>query len=147
MHRRANSLKRCWASRGIWATTTGYREIFINSPKSQLPRRKTPRRLAFLKASLALNREQGRVGDGAQQLRLLARLEDMQQRPDRAVRLFAAASVHESKERTLPPDDPTINKSALESARLALEEHRFESEWARGRAMSFDQAVSYALSS
>ena len=109
--------------------------------------KKNSEAIGFLKASLALNREQGRVGDGAQQLRLLARLENMQQRPDRAVRLFAAASLHDSKERTLPPDDPALNESALDSARRALEEHRFESEWARGRAMSFDQAVSYALSS
>ena len=60
-----------------------------------------------LKASLVLNREQGRVGDGAQQLRMLARLEQMRQRPDRAVRLFAAASLLADKDRTLPPDDPS----------------------------------------
>ena len=101
--------------------------------------------IGHLKASLALTREQGRIGDGAQQLRLLARLEDMQQRPDRTVRLFAAASLLDSKERTLPPDDPALNKSALDSARQALGERRFASEWALGVAMSFDQAVSWSL--
>jgi predicted ATPase/DNA-binding winged helix-turn-helix (wHTH) protein len=101
--------------------------------------------IEHLKVSLALTREQGRVGDGAQQLGLLARLENLQSRPDRAVRLFAAASLFESTERTMPPDDPAPNKSALESARLALGERRFESEWALGAAMSFDQAVSWAL--
>ena len=107
--------------------------------------KKTSEAIGSLKASLALNREQGRVGDGAQQLRLLARLENMQQRPDRAVRLFAAASLHESKESTLPPDDPAFNESALDSARQALDARRFETEWARGIAMSFDQVVSWVL--
>ena len=107
--------------------------------------RKNSEAVGLLKASLALNREQGRIGDGAQQLRLLARLENMRQRPDRAVRLFAAASLHKSKESTLPPDDPALNKSALESARQALEGHRVESEWALGLAMSFDQVVSWTL--
>jgi predicted ATPase/DNA-binding winged helix-turn-helix (wHTH) protein len=108
--------------------------------------KKNSEAIGFLKASLALNREQGRIGDGAQQLRLLARLESMRQHPERAVRLFAAASLHESKERTLPPDDPALNKSALDSARQALDGRHFESEWARGIAMSFDQAVASALS-
>ena len=97
------------------------------------------------KASLALNREQGRIGDGAQLLRLLGRLQLMQHRPDRAVRLLAAASVHESKDRTMPPDDPALNQTALESARQQLGERRSDAEWVLGTAMSFDQAVSWAL--
>ena len=101
--------------------------------------------IGLLRASLTLNREQGRIGDGAQQLRLLARLENLQQRPDRAVRLLAAASLHNSKERTLPPDDPALNKSVLDSARQAVGERPFEYEWAKGLAMSFDQVVSWIL--
>ena len=110
----------------IWATTIGYRAVCINSAEIAVAEKKNSEAIDHLKASLALNREQGRIGDGAQQLRLLARLENMQRRPDRAVRLFAAASLHESKERTLPPDDPALNESALDSARRALGEHRFE---------------------
>jgi len=97
------------------------------------------------KASLALSREQGRIGDGAQQLCLLARLHLMQRLPDRAVRLFAAASLHDAKDRTMPPDDPALNQSALDSARQQLGERRSDAEWALGTTMSFDQAVSWAL--
>ena len=100
-----------------------------------------------LKASLLLNREQGRVGDGAQQLRLLARLEQLGQRPDRTVRLLAAASLIADKDRTLPHDDPVINQKTLEDARQSLGQRRFEHQWALGVAMPFDQVVSWALAS
>ncbi len=100
-----------------------------------------------LKGSLTLMREQGRIGDGAQLLRFLARLEHERQNPDRAVRLFAAASLHTSKERTFPPDDPAINESVLNATRQALGERRFEIEWVKGVAMSFDQAVAWVLAS
>jgi len=98
-----------------------------------------------LKASLILSREQGRVGDGAQQLRLLARLEQIEQRPDRTVRLLAAASLLADRDRTLPHDDPAINQRALEDARQSLGQRRFEHEWALGVAMPFDRAVSWVL--
>ena len=101
--------------------------------------------IEYAKASLALSREQGRIGDGAQQLCLLARLQLMQHRPDRAIRLFAAASVHDSKDRTMPPDDPALNQTALASAQQQLGERRSDTEWALGTTMSFDQAVSWAL--
>lgn len=98
-----------------------------------------------LSASLSLNREQGRIGDAALQLRLLARIELKQDRPARAARLSGAASLHGGKERTLPPDDADANAATLAVVRQALGERHFESEWARGAAMSFDQAVTFAI--
>ncbi|MCC6195435.1 MAG: hypothetical protein IT518_13305 [Burkholderiales bacterium] len=91
--------------------------------------------------SLALNRDQGRVGDGAQQLRLLARVVAMEGRHDHAARLFGAALPHEGKDRTLPADDAGANDNAIASARAKLGERRFDTEWARGAAMSFDEAA------
>jgi tetratricopeptide (TPR) repeat protein len=100
-----------------------------------------------LTGSLCLNRDQGRVGDAAQQLRMLGRIELMQSRPERAVRAFGAASLHDSRERTLPPDDPKINEAALAAAREALGERRFASEWSLGEAMLLEQAATWAVSS
>jgi tetratricopeptide (TPR) repeat protein len=101
--------------------------------------------LGRVKESLALNREQGRVGDAGQQLRFLARLALSQQRPDRAVRLFTAAAHISSRDCTLPPDDPALNERALDAARTSIGEHRYEHERAKALAMSWDQAVSWAL--
>jgi len=101
--------------------------------------------VGHLKTSLELSRQQGRVGDGAQQLRLLARAERLSDRPARAVRLFAAASLLATKERTLPPDDPALNEAALDDARRVLGERRSEYEWAAGVAMSWEEAVSWVL--
>ena len=98
-----------------------------------------------LAASLALNRDQGRIGDAAQQFRLLARLEAMQGRPAHVVRLYGSASLYDGKERTLPADDPKINEAALAAARSELGERRYESEWALGAAMSFDDAATWAI--
>jgi predicted ATPase/DNA-binding winged helix-turn-helix (wHTH) protein len=99
-----------------------------------------------LTACLVLNRDQGRVGDAAQQLRMLARIDMAQNRPRRAVRTFGAASIHDSKERTLPPDDPAVNAAALAEARKAVGDRTFESEWSLGVAMSLDQAVLWSTS-
>ncbi len=101
--------------------------------------------IRHLKAALAITRDQARIGDGAQQLRLLARLENARHRSDRAVRLLGAASRFDSHERTLPPDDPTLDKPVLDAARQALGERLFQFEWDLGAAMSFDQVVSWAL--
>lgn len=101
--------------------------------------------IGHLKESLALNREQGRVGDAGQQLRFLARLCLSQDRPDRAVRLFTAAAHFTSGDCTLPPDDPALNQRALDAARKAIGEHRYEHERAMALAMSWDRAVSWAL--
>ncbi len=102
--------------------------------------------LEYVKESLALNREQGRVGDAGQQLRFLARLALSQDRPDRTVRLLTAAAAHFStRDCTLPPDDPAMNERALDVARKAIGEHRYEHERAMALAMSWDQAVSWAL--
>jgi predicted ATPase/DNA-binding winged helix-turn-helix (wHTH) protein len=101
--------------------------------------------VGYVRDSLALNREQGRVGDGAQQLRFLARLVLAQGRPDRTVRLFSAAARFSAMDCTLPPDDPALNQQALDAARKSIGERRYEHERAMGLAMSWDQAVSWAL--
>ena len=50
--------------------------------------------IQHMKGSLTMMREQGRIGDAAQLMRFLARVEEARQYPERTVRLFAAASLH-----------------------------------------------------
>lgn len=99
-----------------------------------------------LRRSLAMNREQNRLGDAVQQLRLMARIQCLLDRPDRGVRLFAIALRADAPKSTLPPDDPGLSQAALEAARVALGEERFEAEWALGVVMSVDQALAWAQS-
>ncbi len=101
--------------------------------------------ISHLKASISISREQGRVGDIALQLRLLARLELLDSRPDHTARLLAAASTVTEHDRTMPPDDPAVTEHTLAQARQQLGERRFDHEWSMGLAMSWDQAVSWAL--
>ena len=49
--------------------------------------------IQYIKESLTMMREQGRIGDAAQLMRFLARVEEARQHPERTVRLFAAASL------------------------------------------------------
>jgi tetratricopeptide (TPR) repeat protein len=101
--------------------------------------------LAYLKESLQLTHEQGRIGDIGQQLRLLARVEIVRQRPDRAARAVAAAAQLSAHKSTLPPEDPQLVQQAFDAARRALDERHFQSESAFGAAMAVDQAVRWAL--
>ena len=41
--------------------------------------------------------------------------------------------------------DPSLRERAVAEARAVLGEATFEAAWARGREMSFEQAVAYAL--
>jgi non-specific serine/threonine protein kinase len=95
--------------------------------------------------SLVLNRDQGRIGDGAQQLRLLARIAAMEARPDLAARLFGAASPHDGRDRTLPPDSAQLNEQSVATAREKLGDRRFDAEWAHGAAMSLDAATRWVV--
>jgi predicted ATPase/DNA-binding winged helix-turn-helix (wHTH) protein len=101
--------------------------------------------ISHLKASISMSREQGRVGDSALQLRLLARLELLEGRPDHTVRLLAASSTVAEHDRTMPPDVPALTEQALSQAHQQLGDRRFDHEWSMGLAMSWDQAVSWAL--
>lgn len=99
-----------------------------------------------LRASLTINREQNRRGDAVQQLRLMGRLECLQGRYARAVRLFAAGLRADAPKAALPPDDSKATQLALQTAREALGGRHFEAEWALGCVASIEQAVDWALS-
>jgi tetratricopeptide (TPR) repeat protein len=96
---------------------------------------------AHLQASLTLCREQQRLGDLAQQLRLLARVRASQSCPEDAIRCYALATRFEGHGSTMPPDDAAVHERLRGSLRTALGNERFETEWAAGLAMSLDQVI------
>ena len=100
---------------------------------------------AHLAESIGMTSQQGRMGDLAQQFRLLARIDAAEGRHERAARLFAAAATLASHKSTLPPEDPRLGPQALDEVRRALGERRFASESAFGAAMTFDQVVRWIL--
>ncbi len=94
---------------------------------------------------LVVNRDQGRIGDGAQQVRLLAYVAARDGRPDHAARLFGAAAGLVGKQSTLPANDVANIEATIASARARLGDRRFDTEWARGSAMSLDEATRWIL--
>jgi predicted ATPase len=67
---------------------------------------------------------------------------------ERAARLLgASAGLSETTGYVLNPFDREVFDRYVASARGALDEERFSSAWAEGRAMTFEQAIAYALAS
>ena len=65
---------------------------------------------------------------------------------EKAVRLFGAATVLRSSiGSVIDPADQDRYKKNLNSLRVKLGKQRFKATWDEGRAMSMEQAVSYAL--
>jgi hypothetical protein len=100
-----------------------------------------------LRASIALSHEQGRTGDIAVQLRLIARVKGAQSHLEEAVRLQAAASSLTAHATTMPPTDPAADEALRETLRTTLGDRRFEAEWTLGAAMPLEQMVKAAVSS
>jgi non-specific serine/threonine protein kinase len=66
--------------------------------------------------------------------------------PERAARLFGAAdSLREMIGTPLPPSEEPLYDSLVRSVRAELDEATFEAMWTKGRAMTVEQAIKYAL--
>ena len=100
-----------------------------------------------LHSSVALSREQGRTGDVAVHLRLLASIDAGQSRPERAVRIYGAASRLDGLATTIPTDDPEVHERVRQGLRATLGDRAYEAEWVAGASMTLDQVVTLAVSS
>ena len=66
---------------------------------------------------------------------------------ERAARLFGAAqALHEAAGYQQPPQEHALREPYLADARSKLDEASWEAAFAEGRAMTFEEAVEYALS-
>ena len=74
------------------------------------------------------------------------RVTSAQGRPEQAVRLFGAAAVlRETTRASLPPAHRAEYDRRVAAARAALDETTFAVAWEEGRALSLEQAVTFAL--
>jgi predicted ATPase/Tfp pilus assembly protein PilF len=65
---------------------------------------------------------------------------------DRATRLFAACeTLRQATQLQIPPTYRASRDRDVAEARAALGEERFATEWDRGKAMGFEEAIAYAL--
>jgi len=102
--------------------------------------------LATLQQSLAITHAQGRTGDLALQLRLLAGIRDAQSKPEEAVRFAAAASRLAGHSVTMPPDDRAAHQRLCDSLRARLGNERYDLGWEIGSALPIGETVQAALS-
>jgi predicted ATPase len=79
-------------------------------------------------------------------MRNMASLAQQVGAPERAVRLFGAAvTLREAIGAPLSPDEQLKQEAALTTLRASLGDEVFEREWEAGRAMTWEEAVAYAL--
>lgn len=92
----------------------------------------------------------GRMGDKdgvAECLERLAMLANTHEDPERAARLFGAATVLRRESGTVPAvPDQAENERELATARRLVDPAVFDAAWSEGCAMTADEAVAYALS-
>ncbi|HEX6270937.1 MAG TPA: hypothetical protein VFZ43_11920, partial [Anaerolineales bacterium] len=102
--------------------------------------------VGHLGESLRVRREIGDIGGSAWCLERLAEVALAQGKPEKAVRLLgAAAALRVSIGSVVDPADEREYQSRLISLRMELGNERFAAAWDKGRAMSLEQAVAYAL--
>jgi non-specific serine/threonine protein kinase len=105
----------------------------------------TRARSAF-EESVRLWRDIGSREQAVRSLEGLAAVITAEGRPDRAVHLLAAtAALDEVLGRAHSPAEQDVYEQLLAAARTDLNEEEFASAYNEGRAMSFEQAVAYAL--
>jgi predicted ATPase/DNA-binding SARP family transcriptional activator len=76
----------------------------------------------------------------------LGKLAAMQEHPESASVLFGAALIHrETMNSPIPLDERELLEIAIANTRSALGEEAFDIAWSEGRAMTFEQAVAYAV--
>jgi predicted ATPase/class 3 adenylate cyclase len=108
--------------------------------------RETAAAAAFWQRSLVAWHELGAVDGVPPQLERLARAASEQGHPERALRLAAAAAaLREAIGVPVPPRGLPAIDAVVEQARRALSEAASRAAWESGRAMSQDEAVTFAL--
>jgi hypothetical protein len=96
--------------------------------------------------SLVIERELGNKRGIAHALGSLAVIDLAEQRAQRAALLFGAAeSLRASIDVPLPPGERDEHDRAVAAARCVLGEQAFAAGWAKGRAMTPEQAIACAL--
>lgn len=98
-------------------------------------------------ASLRLSKEQGDKLVAASSFEGLACVAGVREKVERAATLFGAAeALREVAGVQNTAEEDALRGPYLEAARARLDETSWQGAWAKGRAMSMEQAIDYALS-
>ena len=101
---------------------------------------------ALLKESLEIGREIGDKKGIAYSLNYLATLAAEQGHSERAAGLWASAdALREAIGSPLSPNEKEEGDRKVAAARTSLGEQAFSTAWKKGRAMTIEQAIAYAL--
>ncbi len=129
---------------GAW---TVYAGTMCSLGWARLLRGEHERAEKLLGESLALSRETGDKVLTAECLEGLAGLAGIREEAERAARLWGAAEALREATAPLSPDEQSLREPYLEEARSRKDEASWTEAWDKGRAMSLDDAVAYALES
>ena len=105
------------------------------------------RAAALCEESLALSQEMGDKWSMAWALEELGAVAILGKgQPERAARLFGIAeSLREEAGTSMPLSERALYDKSLATVREALDEKVLDAAWAKGRAMSLEEAIAYAL--
>lgn len=102
--------------------------------------------LKYYRETILAFRDIGQRGAVAHQLECFGFIALAQHDNERALRLFAAASALRDRDNTpMTPDEQTYFDGQLTSLHEKMDAKQFDSVWAKGQAMTLEQAIELAL--
>jgi non-specific serine/threonine protein kinase len=103
--------------------------------------------LAYYRETILAFRDIAQIGAVAHQLECFGFIALEQDQDERALQLFAAASVLREKRGTpMTPDEQLYFEEQLTILREKMIERQFDAAWSKGRMMTMEQAIEFALS-
>lgn len=107
-----------------------------------------PRALELYRETIVAYRDAGQLGGVAHQMECFGFIALVQNQPERAAQLFAAADVLRQKHHTtMTVDEQSYFDKQRQIVRETMGEVKFTTAWENGRAMSVDRAIAFALDS
>ena len=101
---------------------------------------------SLLAESLRIQWEFGNQSRIGSSLEAVAALKASEGEFEQAACLWGAAeALREVRRAVLPPDERSRYEQDVAAARAQLDEERFNAAWERGKAMTLEEAVAYAL--
>jgi hypothetical protein len=102
--------------------------------------------LQYYRETINAFRDVGQKGAVAHQLECFGFIALAQNRKERALQLFASANALRKQRGTpMTPDEQAYFEERLRILREKLDEMQFDTAWAKGHAMTMEQAIALAL--
>jgi predicted ATPase/class 3 adenylate cyclase len=102
----------------------------------------------YYRETILAFRDIGQLGAVCHQLECLGFIALETSQPERALQLFAAANgLREKRGTPMTPDEQLYFEEQLTILREEMDEMKFEQAWSKGRRMTMEQAIEFALES